>query len=102
MNVEQDIIIDARLGGCGLFAPKQDREDYPDWLEYQYESSQVKDGEATIYYGLSQRTNQIVYAGQNGTNVQAFGRYAGQVAYFLERMGGFSFEVKVTEVVHHG
>lgn len=91
----ETIAIDANVGGNGIFAAAEEKDDYMEWLEFQYKESQIKEGTATIYYGLSQRTHQIVYRGKRGATVQVFGQHAAQVAYFIEKMGGNSFSVSV-------
>ena len=85
--MERTISIDTNVGGEGLFAPKGEVDDYPGWLEFQYKSSQETEGSKPLYYGFSQRVNQVVYASQNGATVSAHGEHAGQVAFFLEKMG---------------
>ena len=90
------IYIDTRIGSLSLFAPPEAVDDYVLWLHEKYKRCTGKDGQQTIYYGVSQKINAIIQQPKNNqSSVITFGPYAGPAAMVIEEIARGSIQVEI-------
>lgn len=87
----QTYYIDTRPGAPGTFAPPAtvlDDADYQRWLTALYQQSELRDGDRTLYFGASQKINEMSVHTQRGSRVMTVGPFAIAAAYALHELSG--------------